>query len=253
MPWSQTTIQFWRGALPNETDLNQRVAKKMRIVRKDASRVVSDPWERKRQQAGEPTGKVKVRVERVVRHVALQIDGPAKKKEFNRWHYIPTIIPTIKNAVELYERTGVRTNRTTGQSYTVPERTYFAEIPVRHSKGKTLVATLMGVEPSRTDPGLWDFRTLYILGNPANTQDAKNIQQRKRKAGALIESRPLVNPAYIGTWDAGRKDRAAPRLPGAAPALTSDSTTNPSTGKTFLLVGALVGLAYLANRLPRAA
>jgi len=75
-----------------------------------------------------------------------------------------------------------------------------------------------------------------------------DIRRERKRAGSREETRS--NPSgltYMGTRDPGRQDRAAHCFPGAAPALTPDYSGS-SFHKTFVVLGAMVGVLYLAHR-----
>ncbi|TAK33504.1 MAG: hypothetical protein EPO21_13085 [Chloroflexota bacterium] len=210
------TITPWRGERPSRQLLQQRITQALGIVRPEGYRLVRDPW----------GNRVKVDRQHVLEHIAMRSD------DAGRWRFIPAIVETIKRATELYEKDVDRT------------RTYFAPLPVRHRGG--VVKETSFVLWARPRDGEWSFASMV-------PREPRKAEKARKKAGRLIATRPDErNPAYMGSWEPGGEDRAAQRLPGAAPALHHKNSTRAQStsrdGAVVLALGVLLALALMIHR-----
>jgi len=216
---AKEVIRFWENPKPNDIELQVMVRKALRIVRPQEYRLVKDSY-------GEW---VRVELDQVMNHVAKH------SKDASRWQFIPAIIPTIKHAFPVYDKgAGV---------------TYEARLTVRARKGGTYQRFAF-VSAAREKAKGITFRSIVC---PTRKGD---VERRRRRAGSPRKTRP--NPLRQNQYgDLGPRlagDRAAQRLPGAAPALKHDYSTDGQEGRARLIKSlvaftVLVGFAWLGTQI----
>ena len=208
---------------PPRSTVDAWLRRRLGLVRPEDYRLVRDPWGHR----------VKVELWRVREYVLYHPRNHA------RWRLVDLIIPAIKHARRRYRK---------GRGVV-----YEAELAVRHSAGTYDRAAF--VDTADLPDGQRVFSSIL---SPTREQDAA---RKRKRAGHLEATRP--NPCshgYMGPREAPVQDRAAWRVPGAAPALKPKSRParpNPSTpraangttwGRLALVVGGLWALGQLARR-----
>jgi hypothetical protein len=201
-------IRLWSGERPSGHEADERIRKELRIVRSDGYRLVRDPWGQR----------VKVELDRVRTHVLYH------PRDRQRWRFIPTIIPGIKQAHTLYRK---------GNTFGYESSLFIAGRP----RGRRRTVFVYGIEDQA------EGRKFATVLSPTRAYD---IRREKKRAGSIDRTRP--NPgsqAYMGTRGPGWQDRVAQRPPGAAPALGHESSIIPAV----LAIGLTVGIGWAIARL----
>ena len=200
-------MHLWSGPRPDSEDLIKRTVQELKIVRAEGYRLVSDKWGRR----------IKVELRRVLDHVAFH------PTDTRRWQLIPTIIPTIKEFEDYYEK---------GRGFT-----YEKSMPLRKPKKPyPRIVFVQGVE---------DAIKGRVFASVVSPTEMRDIRSQRVKAGRKMTCLNPLSPAPIGVPETpGGLGRTARRLSGTASVPNSNNSTAHSQ-KSSLTWAILLALGLI--------